>query len=31
MMDGLMTHLGAERYALYLMVYGAPIGYRARA
>jgi pimeloyl-ACP methyl ester carboxylesterase len=28
MMDGLMTHLGAERYALYLMDYGAPIGYR---
>jgi pimeloyl-ACP methyl ester carboxylesterase len=28
LMDGLMNHLGAERYALYLMDYGAPVGYR---
>lgn len=26
--DGLLTQLGAERYALYVMDYGAPVGYR---
>lgn len=26
--DGLLTHLGAKRYALYVMDYGAPVGYR---
>jgi pimeloyl-ACP methyl ester carboxylesterase len=26
--DGLLTHLGARRYALYVMDYGAPVGYR---
>lgn len=28
LMDALMSHLGAEHYALYLMDYGAPVGYR---
>lgn len=28
LMDGLMTHLGANRYAMYVMDYGAPVGYR---
>lgn len=26
--DGLLNHLGAKRYALYVMDYGAPVGYR---
>lgn len=26
--DGLLNHLGATRYALYVMDYGAPVGYR---
>src|SRR5918994_603550 len=28
MVDSLLTRLGAERYALYVMDYGAPVGYR---
>ncbi|MBY5712989.1 alpha/beta fold hydrolase [Rhizobium leguminosarum] len=28
MVDTLMTQLGAKRYAMYLMDYGAPVGYR---
>lgn len=28
LMDGLLTQLGAERYALYVQDYGAPVGYR---
>ncbi|MGH6910789.1 MAG: alpha/beta fold hydrolase [Phenylobacterium sp.] len=28
LMDGLMTQLGAARYAMYVMDYGAPVGYR---
>jgi pimeloyl-ACP methyl ester carboxylesterase len=28
LMDGLVTQLGARRYALYLFDYGAPVGYR---
>jgi pimeloyl-ACP methyl ester carboxylesterase len=28
LMDGLMGQLGVKRYALYLMDYGAPVGYR---
>lgn len=28
MMDSLMVRLGAERYAIYVMDYGAPVGYR---
>ena len=28
LMDGLLTQLGATRYALYVMDYGAPVGYR---
>jgi len=28
LMDGLMSHLGARRYAMYVMDYGAPVGYR---
>jgi pimeloyl-ACP methyl ester carboxylesterase len=26
--DGLLSHLGAERYTMYVMDYGAPVGYR---
>jgi pimeloyl-ACP methyl ester carboxylesterase len=26
--DGLLTQLGADRYAMYVMDYGAPVGYR---
>lgn len=28
LVDSLLTRLGAERYALYVMDYGAPVGYR---
>ena len=28
LMDGLLTQLGATRYALYVMDYGAPVGFR---
>src|ERR1700744_3839201 len=28
LMDALMNQLGAKRYAMYLMDYGAPVGYR---
>lgn len=28
LMDGLLTQLGAQRYALYVMDYGAPVGFR---
>jgi pimeloyl-ACP methyl ester carboxylesterase len=28
LMDGLLTQLGAQRYALYVQDYGAPVGYR---
>ena len=28
LVDGLLDHLGAERYAMYVMDYGAPVGYR---
>ena len=28
LMDGLLTQLGAKSYALYVMDYGAPVGYR---
>jgi pimeloyl-ACP methyl ester carboxylesterase len=28
LMDGLLTQLGAERYALYVQDYGAPVGFR---
>ena len=28
LMDGLLSHLGAKRYALYVQDYGAPVGYR---
>jgi pimeloyl-ACP methyl ester carboxylesterase len=28
LMDGLMGQLGAQRYAMYVMDYGAPVGYR---
>jgi pimeloyl-ACP methyl ester carboxylesterase len=28
MVDTLLTQLKAERYALYVMDYGAPVGYR---
>jgi pimeloyl-ACP methyl ester carboxylesterase len=28
LIDGLMDHVGAKRYALYVMDYGAPVGYR---
>ncbi|MBA3595987.1 MAG: alpha/beta hydrolase [Methylibium sp.] len=28
LIDGLLTRLGAERYALYVMDYGAPVGFR---
>lgn len=28
LMDGLLQHLGASRYAMYVMDYGAPVGYR---
>jgi pimeloyl-ACP methyl ester carboxylesterase len=28
LMDGLLTQLGARRYALYVQDYGAPVGYR---
>jgi len=28
LMDGLMTQLGASRYAMYVMDYGAPVGFR---
>jgi pimeloyl-ACP methyl ester carboxylesterase len=28
LMDGLMTELGITRYAMYVMDYGAPVGYR---
>lgn len=28
LVDGLLTQLGANRYALYVMDYGAPVGYR---
>lgn len=28
LMDGLMDRLGASRYAMYVMDYGAPVGYR---
>ncbi len=28
LMDGLLQHLGAARYAMYVMDYGAPVGYR---
>ncbi len=28
LMDGLMGQLGADRYAMYVMDYGAPVGYR---
>ena len=28
LMDGLMSRLGASRYAMYVMDYGAPVGYR---
>jgi pimeloyl-ACP methyl ester carboxylesterase len=28
LMDGLLTKLGATRYAMYVMDYGAPVGYR---
>ncbi|WP_244514094.1 alpha/beta hydrolase [Methylobacterium sp. UNC378MF] len=28
LVDGLLSHLGADRYAMYVMDYGAPVGYR---
>jgi pimeloyl-ACP methyl ester carboxylesterase/DNA-binding winged helix-turn-helix (wHTH) protein len=28
LVDGLLQHLGATRYAMYVMDYGAPVGYR---
>ena len=28
LIDGLLTQLGAKRYALYVMDYGAPVGFR---
>ncbi len=28
LVDGLMEHLGANRYAMYVMDYGAPVGFR---
>ncbi len=28
LVDGLLTQLGAKRYAMYVMDYGAPVGYR---
>ena len=28
LVDGLLGQLGAQRYALYVMDYGAPVGYR---
>jgi pimeloyl-ACP methyl ester carboxylesterase len=28
LIDGLLDHLGAKRYAMYLMDYGAPVGFR---
>ena len=28
LMDGLMTQMGVSRYAMYVMDYGAPVGYR---
>ena len=31
LVDGLLESLGADRYALYLMDYGAPIGFRVAA
>ena len=27
-MDGLLQQVGAQRYAMYVMDYGAPVGYR---